>query len=98
MKKLWREQRGETLVETLCAILVISLTTLFLTTAIVSSGRINKQNAEQDSSFHQSDSAPTSLTVTVKSASGSRVFEAEAKLYESEPLAEDDSYVYRYYR
>lgn len=97
MKKLWREQRGETLVETLCAILVISLTTLFLTTAIVSSGRINKQNAEQDSSFHQSDS-PTSLTVTVKSASGSEVFKAKAKLYESKPLAEDDSYVYRYYR
>ena len=94
MKKLWREQRGETLVETLCAILVISLTTLFLTTAIVSSGRINKQNAEQDSSFHISAESPTNIEVTIKSESGTE-YKLPAQLYQS---GEDDGFVYRYYR
>ena len=98
MKKLWKEQRGETLVEALCAILIIALSILFLTNASVSAGRINKLNAERDSSFHHSSTAAGSLSVTVKSEAGATVCVLDANLYETEPKSEADLYIYRYYR
>ncbi len=46
-----RDARGETLVETLCAILIIALTFGFLTTATVSAARINAKVRARDVSF-----------------------------------------------
>lgn len=43
-----RARRGETLVETLAAILVVSLTSVFLLTSIMAAQRVNRQAGEGD--------------------------------------------------
>ena len=54
MKKLC-SSRGETLVESLCAILVITVVFLFLCGAVVSAARSNAQIEGADQSFHYDD-------------------------------------------
>lgn len=56
-KKL-ENQKGETLVETLVSILTISLTIAFLTTASLTSARINDKVRDTDVSFRYSEAAP----------------------------------------
>lgn len=56
MKKLI-SHRGETLVESLCAILVITLVFLFLCGAIVAAARSNAQIKGADQSFRYADMA-----------------------------------------
>lgn len=51
MKKKLCSRRGETLVESLCAILVITLVFVFLCGAIVSAARANKQVRDSNQSF-----------------------------------------------
>lgn len=43
-----RARRGETLVETLAAILVVSLTSVFLLTSIMAAQRVNRRAGEGD--------------------------------------------------
>ena len=43
-----RARRGETLVETLAAILVVSLTSVFLLTSVMAAQRVNRQAGEAD--------------------------------------------------
>ena len=43
-----RTSRGETLVETLAAILVVSLTSVFLLTSVMAAQRVNRQAGEGD--------------------------------------------------
>ena len=43
-----RARRGETLVETLAAILVVSLTSVFLLTSIMAAQRVNRRAGEAD--------------------------------------------------
>lgn len=43
-----RARRGETLVETLAAILVVSLTSVFLLTSVMAAQRVNRQAGEGD--------------------------------------------------
>ncbi|MEI3140894.1 MAG: type II secretion system protein [Lawsonibacter sp.] len=45
-----RTSRGETLVETLAAILVVSLTSVFLLTSVMAAQRVNRQAGEGTSS------------------------------------------------
>ena len=52
--------RGETLVESLCAILVITVVFLFLCGAVVSAARSNAQIKGADQSFHYEDMEATS--------------------------------------
>ena len=51
MRKKLCSRRGETLVESLCAILVITLVFVFLCGAIVSAARANKQVRDSNQSF-----------------------------------------------
>lgn len=53
MNKL-RDKRGETLVETLTALLVATLVLLFLSTAVAVAMRVNKQVRDADTSFRYS--------------------------------------------
>ena len=57
-KKL-ENQKGETLVETLVSILTISLTIAFLTTASLTSARINDKVRDTDVSFRYSKATPS---------------------------------------
>lgn len=50
-----KSDRGETLVESLCAILVISIVFVFLCGAIVSAARSNQQVRDSDQSFAYGD-------------------------------------------
>ncbi len=50
MDKL-RSRRGETLVETLAAILVVVLTSTFFLTAVISTGKINRTTGTSDDSL-----------------------------------------------
>ena len=54
MKKL-RNCRGETLVESLAAILIIAVVFVFLSSAIVSAARSNDQLRRSDQDFHYSE-------------------------------------------
>lgn len=67
MKKL-RKNRGETLTETLAALLIAVLVLLFLANAIASAARLNAAVAKTDVSFHYSEAAeqtqPLELEVT----------------------------------
>lgn len=89
---------GETLVETLFAILIVTLSVLFLTTATVSAARINRGTAEEDTAFRRAESAESGgITVTVKK--GAEVLlERSAELYITGQESETDKDEYRYYR
>ena len=54
MKKL-RMSRGETLIETLAALLIAVLVLLFLASAIVGAARLNAAIQKTDVSFHYTD-------------------------------------------
>lgn len=72
MRKL-RTERGETLVESLCAILVITIVFVFLCGAIVSAARSNKQVRDSDQSFSYKDMEATGdLTIQVSDGTASR--------------------------
>lgn len=47
-----QKQSGETLIESLVAILISVLSISMLTTCIMASGRINAKNAEADEKYH----------------------------------------------
>ena len=67
MKKKLLSRSGETLIESLAAILVAVLVFLFLTTAVVTAARVNKKVSEYDLSVQYSratDPATDTLTIT----------------------------------
>ena len=69
MKKL-RDNRGESLVETLLSMLVISLGLLILVSAITSAGRMNRTAADDGVGIlvnRESTTAPKDATVSVYS-------------------------------
>lgn len=73
MKKL-RSQRGDTLMETIVALLIVVLTMGFLATAIVTAARINATVRDTDTAVHYGDSADAAekaMTVTQQSGTGS---------------------------
>lgn len=63
-------RRGETLVETLCALLVATLVLLFLATAVVSSYRLNASVQEADVSFHYTREDGQEKSVTISDRDG----------------------------
>lgn len=50
IKKL-KQKKGETLVETLVALLIATFSVMLLTAAITGSARVNKQNSDSDKSY-----------------------------------------------
>ena len=66
MKKLL-QKRGETLVESLVSILLVTFIMLFLSTAIVAAARINRQLRDTDISYKSSKTRTASAeTLTVE--------------------------------
>ena len=76
MKKL-QNQHGETLIETLTALLIATLVCLFLATAIVTGSRVNAKVRETDVSFQYAadGTAGNDLTLTVTGIGGTLISE-----------------------
>lgn len=52
MREKWRDERGETLVEVIASILIMTLSVLMLFSAVMVSARINKSARELDKAFY----------------------------------------------
>lgn len=65
MKKL-RSVSGESLMETILSILIITLAFAAITTATVMAAKINSSVRDRDNSFVYTDTAPTDITVTLE--------------------------------
>ena len=59
MRKLY-DRHGETLVETLVALLIIMFSILFLTGSVITTARVNAKMRKQDNSLHYGASDETS--------------------------------------
>lgn len=80
MKKKLLSRSGETLIESLVAILVVVLVFLFLTTAVVTAARVNKKVSEYDLSFRYSrakDATEDTLTIS----GGTETYTAQVDRY-----------------
>lgn len=69
MKKL-RMSRGETLIETLAALLIAVLVLLFLASAIVGAARLNAAIQKTDVSFHYTGAVPQPDPVELEISDG----------------------------
>ena len=86
MRKKLRSQRGDTLVETLAALLIVVLTMAFLATSIVTAARINAGVRETDTSLHYDGSAvQETLTITRQGGTGTgSAVRKSVSVYETE--------------
>ena len=65
MKKL-RNRRGETLIESLAAVLLVTIVMVGLCTAVASAARVNAKVRDTDVSFQYADGeTPTTVNITV---------------------------------
>lgn len=88
MKKL-HSSRGETLIESLCAVLIVTLVMLFLSTAIATAARVNHKVRTTDVSFKTGGTAKPDKTVTVT---------VDGTAYTGKATTYDTTNGYRYYR
>lgn len=96
MRKKLRSQRGDTLVETLAALLIVVLTMAFLATSIVTAARINAGVRETDTSLRYDGSAPVQGTLTITRQGGTRTGSAVRKsVYVYETKGGYRYYVYK---
>ncbi len=94
MKKL-QNRRGETLIETLVALLIATLVILFLATAVVTATRVNDKIRKNDVSFRYSDvEASSELNLTVTWSGGTETCKVQE--YTTRESADVD-WEYRYY-
>ena len=92
MNKL-HSSRGETLIESLCAILLVALVMLFLSTAIATAARVNLQIRNTDITFHTENAESKEITVLVlENGTEKPEYSGKATLYTTETAN------YRYYR
>lgn len=93
MNKL-HSSRGETLIESLCAILLVALVMLFLSTAIATAARVNLQIRNTDITFHTENAeSKEEITVLVlENGTEKPEYSGKATLYTTETAN------YRYYR
>ena len=97
MKKL-QNRHGETLIETLTALLIATLVCLFLATAIVTGSRVNAKVREADVSFqYAADGAAGNLTLTVTGNGGTPVSETINVQEFTTPSETTGEKQYRYY-
>jgi competence protein ComGC len=90
MKKL-RDKSGESLIETLTALLICTLVLLFLSTAISVAAKINKKIRETDISFNYGTSETDSINVEIVDENNQSVGSAKAYQY-------TDDVGYHYYK
>ncbi len=93
MKKL-HCARGETLIESLCAILLVALVMLFLSTAIATAARINLQVRDTDITFRTDEAAAEEVPIKICDENGAELpgYTGTVRLYTTKDTA------YRYYR
>ena len=98
MKKL-QNRCGETLIETLTALLIATLVCLFLATAIVTGSRVNAKVRETDVSFQYAadGAAGNNLTLTVTGNGGTPVSETITVQEFTTPSETAGEKQYRYY-
>lgn len=82
MRKKLRSQRGDTLMETLAALLLVVLTMAFLATSLVTAARINAGVRQTDTAlkYDAADGETKTLTITRENNSVTKsvtVYEAE---------------------
>ena len=90
MKKL-HCARGETLIESLCAILLVALVMLFLSTAIATAARINLQVRDTDITFRTDGATAKEATIKIVDENGTE-YTGTVRLYTTQDTA------YRYFR
>ena len=94
MKKLFNN-KGETLIETLAAMIVATLVVLFLATSINSATKVNKAVENTDTSFNYPEETSAnreSVNITIKDESGVEVSSEDVYGYT------DDTGYYHYYK
>lgn len=92
MKKL-HCARGETLIESLCAILLVALVMLFLSTAIATAARINLQVRDTDITFRTDEATETKAPIKFFDENGAELpYTGTVQLYTTKDTA------YRYFR
>ena len=93
MKKLYCA-RGETLIESLCAILLVALVMLFLSTAIATAARINLQVRDTDITFRTDGATETKASIQFFDENGEKLpgYTDTVQLYTTQDTA------YRYFR
>ncbi len=81
MRKKLRSQRGDTLTETLAALLLVVLTMAFLATSLVTAARINAGVRQTDTAlkYDAADGKTKTLTITRENNS----VEKNVKVYET---------------
>ena len=92
MKKLL-SSRGETLIESLCAVLIVTLVMLFLSTAIATAARVNHRVRTTDVSFQTGGEGSSTSTVPV-----TVTVDGETDPYTGSAQMHTTGNGYRYYR
>lgn len=86
MRKKLRSQRGDTLTETLAALLLVVLTMAFLATSLVTAARINAEVRQTDTAlkYDAADGEKKTLTITRQGgAATDRPVEKNVMVYET---------------
>ncbi len=81
MRKKLRSQRGDTLTETLAALLLVVLTMAFLATSLVTAARINAGVRQTDTALKYDDDEGEKKTLTITRENNS--VEKNVKVYET---------------
>ena len=81
MRKKLRSQRGDTLTETLAALLLVVLTMAFLATSLVTAARINAGVRQTDTALKYDDDEGEKKTLTITRENNSA--EKNVKVYET---------------
>lgn len=81
MRKKLRSQRGDTLMETLAALLLVVLTMAFLATSLVTAARINAEVRQTDTALKYDDDEGETKPLTITRENNS--VEKNVKVYET---------------
>lgn len=81
MRKKLRSQRGDTLTETLAALLLVVLTMAFLATSLVTAARINAGVRQTDTALKYDDAVGEKKPLTITRENNSA--EKNVKVYET---------------
>ena len=81
MRKKLRSQRGDTLTETLAALLLVVLTMAFLATSLVTAARINAGVRQTDTALKYDDAVGEKKPLTITRENNS--VEKNVKVYET---------------
>ena len=84
MRKKLRSQRGDTLTETLVALLLVVLTMAFLATSLVTAARINAGVRQTNTALKYDNSTERLGTLTITSGKSNSTAHKDVTVYEAE--------------